>query len=297
MAILTALGQADLVVALGVRFNWLLMFGQIFPQAKVVRVDIDPTEIDRNRISDVALVGDLGLALRELNKMVTKREHADWRQGLKDAYMPMVEGEIEARERPSYPIHPARLVSQVRQAVGDDSIYVIDGGDTSYYGIVGLNAKERASVIHAASGQFGCLGTGIPFAIAAKAARADKTVVVINGDGSFGLNAMEFCTAVRHDLPFVCVINNDGAWGMIKHGQELAYGDDRVFGSELGTVHYHKLAQALDGYGEGVENDEDIGPALKRALASGKPACVNVLTDPAVVSPATLQFVEGFKME
>ncbi len=297
MAILTALGQADLVLALGVRFNWLLMFGQIFPQAKVVRVDIDPTEIDRNRISDVALVGDLGLALRELNKLVEKRDHASWRQGLKDAYMPMVEGEIEARERPSHPIHPARLVGQVRQAVGDDAIYVVDGGDTSYFGIVGLNAKERASVLHAAGGQFGCLGTGIPFAIAAKAARPDKTVVVINGDGSFGLNAMEFCTAVRHDLPFVCVINNDGAWGMIKHGQELAYGNDRVFGSELGAVHYEKLAQALGGYGERVEKDEDIVPALKRALESGKPACINVLTDPSVVSPATLQFVEGFKME
>ncbi|MCP4667549.1 MAG: thiamine pyrophosphate-binding protein [Deltaproteobacteria bacterium] len=297
MAILTALGQADLVVALGVRFNWLLMFGQIFPQAKVVRVDIDPTEIDRNRISDVALVGDLGLALRELNKLVEKRDHAAWRQGLKDAYTPLVEGEIEAREKPSHPIHPARLVSQVRQAVGDDAIYVVDGGDTSYFGIVGLNAGERASVLHAAGGQFGCLGTGIPFAIAAKAARPDKTVVVINGDGSFGLNAMEFCTAVRHDLPFVCVVNNDGAWGMIKHGQELAYGGDRIFGSELGAVHYEKVAIALGGYGEQVEKDEDIGPAVKRALASGKPACINVLTDPTVVSPATLQFVEGFKME
>jgi acetolactate synthase-1/2/3 large subunit len=188
-------------------------------------------------------------------------------------------------------------VGQVRQAVGDDAIYIIDGGDTSYFGIVGLRAKERASVLHAASGQFGCLGTGIPFAIAAKAALPDKTVVVINGDGSFGFNAMEFCTAVRHNLPFVCVVNNDGAWGMIKHGQELTYGNERVFGSELGPVHYEKLAEALGGYGERVEKDEEIGPAVKRALASGKPACVNVLTDPAVVSPATLQFVEGFKME
>ena len=297
MAVLTALSQADLVVALGVRFNWLLMFGQIFPQARVVRVDIDPTEIDRNRVSDVGLVGDLDLALKELNKSVKKRDHSAWLKELKEAYLPMVEGEIEARDNPSHPIHPARLVGQVRQVVGDDAIYVVDGGDTSYFGLVGLRAKERASVLHAASGQFGCLGTGIPFGIAAKAARPDKTVVVINGDGSFGLNAMEFCTAVRHNLPFVCVVNNDGAWGMIKHGQELTYGNDRVFGSELGPVHYEKLAEALGGYGERVEKDEDIGPAVKRALASGKPACVNVLTDPTVVSPATLQFVEGFKME
>ena len=108
---------------------------------------------------------------------------------------------------------------------------------------------------------------------------------------------MEFDTAVRHNLPFVCVINNDCAWGMIKHGQELCYGGDRVCGSELGLVHYEKMAEALGGYGEFVDKDEDIVPAVKRALDSGKPACINVVTDPCVVSPATLQFVEGFKME
>jgi acetolactate synthase-1/2/3 large subunit len=297
MAILTALGQADLVLALGVRFNWPLMFGRIFPQAKLVRVDIDATEIDRNRIADVGLVGDVGLALKELNHRVERREHTAWRQGLWKTYMPMIKGEMEARGKPSYPIHPARLVAQVRQAVGDDAIYVVDGGDTSYYGIVGLRARERASVLHAAGGQFGCLGTGIPFALAAKAARPDKTVVVISGDGSFGLNAMEFCTAVRHSLPFLCVVNNDGAWGMIKHGQQLRYGNDRVFGSELGTIHYEKVAEALGGYGERVEKDADIIPAVERALASGKPACVNVLTDPTVMSLAGLHFSEGFRME
>jgi acetolactate synthase-1/2/3 large subunit len=209
----------------------------------------------------------------------------------------MIEEEIKSRKNPSDPIHPARMVAQVREAIGDDAIYIIDGGDTSYFGLTTLRATEKAFVLGAASGQFGCLGTGVPFAIAAKAARPDKTVVVINGDGSFGLNAMEFDTAVRHDLPFVCVINNDCAWGMIKHGQELCYGSERVCGSVLGAVHYEKLAEALGGYGELVEKDEDLIPAIERALESGKPACINVMTDPCVVSPATLQFVEGFKME
>jgi acetolactate synthase-1/2/3 large subunit len=160
-----------------------------------------------------------------------------------------------------------------------------------------LRATFRAGVLGSASGQFGCLGTGIPFAIAAKAARPDKTVVVINGDGSFGLNAMEFDTAVRHGLPFVCVINNDGAWGMIKHGQEICYGSERVCGSELGCAHYEKIAEALGGYGEWVEKDQGIVPAVKRALESGKPACINVVTDPCVTSPLALQLVEGLKME
>ncbi|MFH1136259.1 MAG: thiamine pyrophosphate-binding protein [Pseudomonadota bacterium] len=297
MAIITALSQADLVIALGVRFNWLLMFGQIFPAAKVIRVDIDPTEIDRNRACDVGLVGDLKYALAELNQLVEKRDHGAWRKSLGEAYLPMLQGEIDSRSTPSTPIHPARLVAKIREAYGDEALYIIDGGDTSYFGITGFKALERSAVIGAAGGQFGCLGTGVPFALAAKAARPDKQVVVLSGDGSFGLNAMEFDTAVRHNLPFVCVINNDQAWGMIRHGQELTYGGDRVCGSVLGVVHYEKMVEGLGGHGEFVDKDEDIIPALERALASGKPACVNVMTDPCVVSLATMQFVEGFKME
>lgn len=297
MGILTAFSQADLVIALGVRFNWLLMFGQAFSQAKLVRVDIEPTEIDRNRAADVGLVGDLGLTLNLLTEAVKTKDHSAWRNSLKEAYIPMIKEEISARENPSDPIHPNRMVAKVREAVGDDAIYIIDGGDTSYFGLTTLRATQRGGVLGSAGGQFGCLGTGIPFAMAAKAARPDKTVVVINGDGSFGLNAMEFDTAVRHNLPFVCVINNDCAWGMIKHGQEICYGEDRVCGSELGAVQYEKMAEALGGYGELVKKDEDIVPAIQRALESGKPACINVMTDPCVVSLATIQFKEGFKME
>lgn len=121
--------------------------------------------------------------------------------------------------------------------------------------------------------------------------------MVLNGDGAFGLNAMEFDTAVRYNIPFVCVILNDQAWGMIKHGQEMTYGNERVVGSELGVVHYEKVVEALGGYGELVTKDEEVIPALERAIACGKPACVNVLTDPAVTSPATLLFVDSLKME
>ncbi|MCD6571058.1 MAG: thiamine pyrophosphate-binding protein, partial [Deltaproteobacteria bacterium] len=296
-AMMTATSQADLVLVLGLRFNWLLMFGQGFPQAKVVRIDIEPTEIDRNRSSDIGLVGDIGLILKQLNKEVEKTDHSSWVKALRDAYLPLVEGEIKLRKSPTEPIHPARLVEQVRKVAGDDAIYIIDGGDTSYFGLMGLRAKERSSVIGAASGLLGCLGTGVPFGIAAKLARPEKTIVVINGDGSFGFNAMEFDTAVRHNIPFVCVIFNDQAWGMIKHGQEISYGSERVVGSELGVVHYEKVAQALGGHGEFVTKDEEIIPAIERAVASGKPACINVLTDPTVTSPATLLFVDSLKME
>ena len=214
MAMLTAASQTDLVIALGVRFNWLLMYGQVFPQAKLVRVDINPAEIDRNRASDVGLIGEVKLSLRELNRYVEKRRHDAWLKGLRDTYMLMTAEETAARNTPSDPIHPQRLVALTRQALGDSAIYIIDGGDTSYYGAVGLQAKERAAVYASAGGQFGCLGTGIPFAIAAKLARPEKTVVIINGDGSFGLNAMEFDTAVRHNVPIVCIVNNDQAWAV-----------------------------------------------------------------------------------
>lgn len=297
MAILTAASQADLVIALGVRFNWLLMFGQVFPQAKVVRVDIDAAEIDRNRISDVGLVGDISLALKDLNEQVEKRDHSAWMSSLKEAYLPMVAEEVAARKTPSDPIHPQRLVALIREAIGDDAIYIIDGGDTSYYGATGLNAREKAAIYASAGGQFGCLGTGIPFAMAAKLARPEKDVVLINGDGSFGLNAMEFETASRHNIPFVCIINNDQAWGMIKHGQEICYGGERLIGSQLGIIHYEKMVEGLGGHGEFADKDADVVPAIKRAVASGKPACINVLTDTCTISPMTLQFADGLKME
>ena len=108
---------------------------------------------------------------------------------------------------------------------------------------------------------------------------------------------MEFDPAVRQGIPFVCVVVNDQAWGMIKHGQEMSYGANRLCGSELGVVHYEKVVEALGGYGELVTKDEEIVPALNRAIASGKPALVNVLTDPTVTSPATMMLGAGLKME
>lgn len=297
MAIMAALSQADIVVALGIRFNLSIMFGQAFPQAKVIKVDVDPTEIDRNRSSDVGLIGDIALTLRELNKLVKQRNMDSWAKTLCDTYLPLVADEAAQRERATEPIHPARLIELVRKATHDDAIYVVDGGDTSYFGLVGLRANEKSSVIGAGGTLFGCLGAGVPFGIGAKLARPEKKVIVISGDGSFGFNIMEFNTALRHRIPFVCVIFNDQAWGMIKHGQELSYGADRLVGSELGLVHYEKVVEALGGYGEIVRRDQEVIPAIKRAIDSGKPACVNVLIDPAATSLATLLLVDSMKME
>lgn len=298
MGLLVALSQADVVVAAGIRFNWLLQSGAVIPpHVKVIHLDIEPTEVDRNRFADVGLVGDAALVLEKLTFMINDADHTGWAEELRAVSMPFIEAELRQREISSQPIHPIRLVAQIQKAVGEDALYVIDGGDTSYFGLTGFSSREKAGVIGSASGLFGCLGTGIPFGIAAKLARPDKKVLVLNGDGSFGFNAMEFDTMVRHNIPVVVVINNDMAWGMIKHGQELSLGADRLQWSELGERHYEKMVEGLGGYGEFVTKDEEIIPAIGRAFASGKPACVNVMTDPTVTSPATLLFAESLKVE
>ncbi len=125
----------------------------------------------------------------------------------------------------------------------------------------------------------GCLGTGTGFAMAAQLARPGKKVLILHGDGAFGLNGMEFESMVRQKLPVVSVIGNDGAWGQIKHPQKAIIGHTTA--AELSPgIRYDKVVEALGGYGELVERPEDIRPAIERAFASGLPACVNVLIDP-----------------
>ncbi len=298
VGLMVTMSQADVIVAAGLRFNWLLQSGAaIPPTTKVVRIDIDPSELDRNRMADVGLVGDMGSVLRALNPLLKKNAHKEWLSTLRAASYAFIDSELKCRETVSDPIHPIRLAAQIRKVVGEDAIYVVDGGDTSYFGLVGFMSNEKAGVFGTTSGLLGCLGTGIPFAMAAKLARPDKKVILLNGDGSFGFNAMEFDTMVRHNIPVLCVVNNDCAWGMIKHSQELSIGKERLSCSELGVRRYDTMAEGLGAHGEFVTKDEEIIPAITRALASGKPACVNVLTDPTVTSPATPLFYQALKME
>jgi acetolactate synthase-1/2/3 large subunit len=298
IGLMLSLTQVDVLIAVGIRFNWLLQSGQaIPPHVKVVRIDIDPYEIDRNRHADVGLVGDAASVLNQLTPLLKKKNHDAWVSDMRAASHAFIEPELKLRDTPSDPIHPIRLVAQIQKTIGDDAFYVADGGDTSYFGLVGFTSREKAGVLGTASGLLGCLGTGIPFGMAAKLAHPHKKVVVLNGDGSFGFNAMEFDTAVRHNIPIVCVINNDCAWGMIKHSQELSIGQDRLVCSELGPRHYEKMVEGLGGYGEFVTRDEDIIPAIQRALQSGKPACINVMTDPTATSPATPLFYQSLKMD
>ena len=298
LSLFFSIGQNDVIIAAGLRFNWLLQFGQIIPPTvKMIRIDIDPNEINRNVEAHVGLVGDVGSVLEQLTPLVAKNDHTEWMNTLKAAGRSLLDFELRTRETVSSPIHPIRMVAQIQKFVGDDAIYIADGGDTQYFGLAGFLSKQKAGVVASAAGLLGCLGTGIPFGMAAKLARPDKKVVVLNGDGSFGFNGMEFDTMVRHNIPVVVVINNDCAWGMIKHSQELSIGKERLQCSELGIRRYEKVVEGLGGHGEFVTKDEEIIPALERAFASGKPACINVMTDPTVTSPATPLFYQSLKME
>jgi acetolactate synthase-1/2/3 large subunit len=284
--LVTVMSQADTILALGTRFNFMLMYGRLFePPVKVIQVDIEPTELGFNRGPDVGIFGDIRLVLEALARLIPETPDRPWAAQAKA----MVEAASQA-SRAAYPldncpIHPRRLVEEVRDLAGGEAIYVCDGGDSMIWGSEAFPAERPASVV--ATGPLGCLGVGLPFALAAKLAHPERTVVLLSGDGTFGLNGMEFDTAVRHDLPILCVICNDQAWGMIKHGQEMIFGNDRVCACDLGRVRYDLMAQGLGGYGELVERPEEIRPALERALRFGKPACINVLTDPTLPHPVT----------
>ncbi len=292
--IMTGAPQADVIIAAGIRFNWVMQATKLFPDAKVVRIDIEEHEIDRNRTAEVGLAGDCKDVLERLLPLVENRDHTGWLTKLKNAYAAYLTTEREQRKTPSDPIHPNRLVARIMEVFGEDAYYVADGGDTSYYGLAGFSSMHPAGVLVPAGALLGCLGTGIPFAMAGKLAHPDKPVIVFNGDGSFGFNSMEFDTAVRHDIPIICVVNNDCAWGMIKHSQTMSLGEDRTTCAELGMRHYEKMVEGLGGYGELVTEDADIIPAIQRAVNSKKPACINVVTDPTVTSPATVMFYQNF---
>jgi acetolactate synthase-1/2/3 large subunit len=281
--------EADLVIVLGARMGLFLNGGRALPaRARIVQVDIAGGEIGRNRRVDLGIVGDLKETLaRTIENARGKptKKRAAWVEKLQGVKWKIAESLARLASSDSVPIHPFRLAAEVVAAAGPEAVIVADGGDiSSWMAAAALVEQPGGWLSH---GYLGCLGTGLPFALGAKLARPEKRVVCVTGDGSVGLDFMEFHTALRHDLPFVTVISNDQAWGMCKRGQQLLFGPDRVIGTELGLVRYEKLVEALGGHGEFVTEPAEIAGALRRALDSGKVACVNVVTDSAPISPAS----------
>jgi acetolactate synthase-1/2/3 large subunit len=292
---LPATGGPDVVLLLGGRFGLFTGgTGGLHPyvpaQATVIQVDVVGEEIGRFRDVQLGIVADCREALRAFIAAARGRTfeaRREWLDALSRGQAAFRSGfQQVAMSASEECIHPYRLAHEVNSFLGGDGIIVADGGETAIWMELAVTPKRPGSYLF--HGYLGCLGTGIPFGLAAKAAFPDQRVLVITGDGSVGLNFAEFDTAVRHRLPIVVVISNDQAWGMCKHEQVVRYGDKRIVATELGPTRYEKAAEGFGVHGEFVERAADIVPALERAFASGRPACVNVMTDPAVISPMVL---------
>ncbi|MDQ3812183.1 MAG: thiamine pyrophosphate-binding protein [Chloroflexota bacterium] len=272
----TAFREADVLLVIGTRINYVISHlapPRFRADARLIQVDIDPAEIGHNRPADVGIVGDaravVGQLLAAADGRVDAARFADWRAHL---------GEVDAAKRAdseaamstdAVPIHPLRLCKEVRDFLDRDAILVVDGQEILNYGrqsIPTFVARHRLN-----SGPFGTMGVGLPFGLGAKLAKPDTQVLVLHGDGSFGLNAMELDTAARFNIPLVTVISLNGGW--------TADPTRSKPGRDLGYTAFHKMAEALGCYGELVEEPAAIRPALERAFASGCPAVVNVVTD------------------
>jgi len=283
--------HADLIVLLGIRLSLYIGWGRSFnPDARVMQVDVDPGEISRNRPADIGVVADAGGFLSQvIDYMDSRALRPDYSVWVDKATKWRDEewAEVELiRGSDAKPIHGIRVVKAVEDVLGSEGMLAIDGGDTQVWSDTTYHVNKPGHYVK--GGPLGCMGVGVPFAIGAKAAFPERRVALISGDGAMGMNLMEFETAVRHDLPFVAVVCNDQAWGMTKHQLEIAFGREReTVGLNLPLIPFHEVVSALGGYGEFVSEPGELVGAIERGFESGKPALINVPTDPSAISPST----------
>ena len=289
-------GEADLIILLGVRLSIYMGFGNTFnPKAKIVQVDIDPGEHGRNRLADLAIQADLSAALQHMMDYIeserVKLNFGKWQKKALSTYREQQKKAEKIRNSNKRPIHPIRVAKAIEEVTSGDAILVVDGGDCQAWTDGNYNVMHPGHYVK--GGLLGCMGVGVPFALGAKAALPHKNVVLITGDGAVGMNFMEIETGLRHNLPFVTVVCNDRAWGMTKHQLEITYGKKRrKLGVDLGNTPFQELVEVMGGYGELVEKPRDLEGAIERALSSGVPALINVMTDPGAVSGATYAITE-----
>lgn len=279
-----ALGEADLIVVVGALLDFRLNFGQppVFAEdARLVFVDVDSHL--KHRASDVAIYGDLKAALAALVEAVAGTpERTGWLHKLREAETASRRRDEVMTRSDSSPVHPARLIAEVHGFSDPDAIIVGDGGD--FVSFAGRLIERPKAGLWIDPGPFGCLGSGPGYAMAAKLAHPNRQVILLSGDGAFGFSAMEFDTMVRHRIPVVCVVGNNGIWALEKHPMQSMLGVS--IAADLGTrTRYDKVVESLGGHGELVDRPEQIRPALERAFKSGLPACVNVICDPEAEYP------------
>ena len=274
-----ALKKCDVFVIAGVALDFRLRFGEAVPaDTKIIQLDMQNELIGQNRSAYAAVVGNIGLAFEQMLQVMKEEsiqlDFTAWRDELRERESAIEEGFQSQLDSDESPVDPLRMCREIRDFIDEDTILIGDGGDI---------VAQAAKVIPVMKencwmdpGPLGTLGVGMPFALAAQIACPDKKVLIIYGDGAFGLNGFEYDTAVRFNLPIVGIVGNDAAWGQMLRPQVTFYGEDRVVGTRLNYTRYDKVVEALGGHGEYCERPEEIRPALERAFASGKPALINV---------------------
>lgn len=275
-----AIQNADVVLLLGTRPGYIMKRESFPANAKIIRVDIDAVSITDQLDVEVGIAGDVKEVLKQLTVAVKQNTHQGWAEALSNGKTQVVQTVLPLLTSDQSPIHPIRLMFEIMQRIDENTIVVIDGGDTATFGNSFLPATGPGQYMGIANGSFGPLGVGVPYAMAAKLAHPEKKVLLITGDGAFGYGAMEYDTALRYGIKFTTIILNDSCWGMIKRSEAQRATEDKPFvGLFLRDVRYDQVVEALGGYGEYVTEAKDIGAAIDRAIASDKPACVNVMTD------------------
>jgi thiamine pyrophosphate-dependent acetolactate synthase large subunit-like protein len=277
--------EADVVLVVGTRMNFIIGFGQAprwAEDVKIIQIDISDEEIGRNRPVDVGIVGDAKMVLQQLIKegrdVFHGRKELAWIDTLRGYEKRATEKSQALLNTDQTPIHPLRLCKEVRDFMDRDAIIVVDGHEILNFARQSIPTNAPGHRVNA--GPNGCMGVAVPFGLGAKVAKPDTQVIVLSGDGSFGMNGMEIDTMVRHNIPAIIVISNNGGWA----GQGVMNA-----GRDLGYSRYDKMAEVFGAYGEYVDRPQDIRPALERAVKSGKPAVINVITDPKARS-STVSF-------
>ena len=280
------LKQADVAFAIGLPLDFRLGFGGSFgEETKLVWLDVAPNELHRNRTPDVELVGGIAPTLAALREGAAGADPARTRPWV-DAVRATEEEKREAEradlDDERAPLHPMRVYKGLAEVLDRDAIVVGDGGDfVSYAGKV---VETHGPGCWMDPGPYGCLGAGPGQAIGAKLAHPDRQVCLLLGDGAFGFSGLEFDTMARHGIPVVGVIGNNGIWALEHHPMKFLYGYS-VAAELRPETRYDRIAEALGCHAELVSKPDELRPALERAFESGRPALVNVLTDPEVVYP------------
>jgi acetolactate synthase-1/2/3 large subunit len=286
-----ALRTADLVIVAGTPLDFRLGYGSFGPQdapAQVVHVADTPGGIATHVQLAASAAGDLATFFTRLAAQSDGHPAAgsgadpEWGPQLAEAVRAAHAADVPLLTSDSAPVHPARIYGELLKVLDDDAVIIGDGGD--FVSFAGKYIEPARPGGWLDPGPFGCLGTGLGYAIAARIARPSAQVVLLLGDGAAGFSLMDADTLVRHRLPVVIICGNNGAWGLEKHPMRALYGYDVAADLQPGC-RYDEVVRALGGAGELVTTPAGIAPALRRAFAANAPYLVNVVTDPEIAYP------------